>query len=456
MYVPSSNRRAQITEDQRAKILYSFAFVTVSLSSGLVYGWPALRRNLVSAGTPLSENQLGAIFTLSSWSTQGGRLFFGIARDRYLGTRITAATCLVATAGGCVGIAFASEDNFAGLAVSMFMVGLGSGGQLCLQPVASLFREKLQGSILASLSGAFQVSGLIFLFLTTISKKDRRISFGSFGLVIGLNAVFALIFLPKKQFIRAQIEDEKAEKNIENGDSEQLSPDNKTSEVNIKSEDGENSVKKSDRPIAVHANVESDEEKGVTELVFTWEYFLLVLWFSVEVMPLQYYVATIGFQMERKGDTGRNINLYAIIYAASAVFAPLLGKIADVAGLGVGQAIGTILTSASFFVLASDWSLDAHVSGIVFYGIGRMIVYGMFFTNVGKRFGYTHFGTLAGLGLFISAVVSLLQYPLITLAADGNEKIVNYASGSVIALLGLPYCFWLGRRERSLDGKPTG
>lgn len=77
-----------------------------------------------------------------------------------------------------------------------------------------------------------------------------------------------------------------------------------------------------------------------------------------------------------------------------------------------------------------------------------MMTFGMFFSNVGKRFGYTHYGTLAGLGLITTAVVSLAQYPLISMSADGDESIVNLACGVSILILTLPYCLWLGLRER--------
>ena len=46
---------------RRRWVLFALSFITVSATSGLVYGWPALRRNLlVAGGSTLSEEQLGA------------------------------------------------------------------------------------------------------------------------------------------------------------------------------------------------------------------------------------------------------------------------------------------------------------------------------------------------------------------------------------------------------------
>ena len=118
-------------------------------------------------------------------------------------------------------------------------------------------------------------------------------------------------------------------------------------------------------------------------------------------------------------------------------------------GLGVTQAIATTLVALSLFILASDkWSLKVQAVGLACYGVGRLCVFGMFFANVGKRFGYKYYGTLGGSGLMLSAIVSFAQYPLISLAVDGKESIVNNVCAAIVLLLGVPYCFWLGLRER--------
>jgi len=62
----------------------------------------------------------------------------------------------------------------------------------------------------------------------------------------------------------------------------------------------------------------------------TPEYLLLCTWFSIVVIPMQYYVGTIGFQLETLGDdTGLYTDIFAYCFAGAAVFAPLAGWIAD-------------------------------------------------------------------------------------------------------------------------------
>ncbi len=411
-------------------LLYLFAFITVSLSSGLIFGYPHLRNNLLANGSDLTESELGIMYTVGSW-TQGGRFFSGLARDRF-GTRYVAFFSLLSAVCGCLGLAFANKNHIIALSLSYFFVGLGAGGQLCLQPVAGLFPKEWQGTILASLSGAFQISGLVFLVLIQLTH-NRKLSYGFFALLLFVISLCCLYLLPKDQFMNQK---------------KLLS----VHQVDIVEDDDHNHAKEDDPSTPPSPSTQTTKqydlnETKAIELIKSMEYISLLLWFTIMLIPLQHYIGTIAFQLERKGDDGQYINLFSIFYASSAVFAPAVGKIADVAGLGVTQMIATILTTVSL-ILLNSFSLRIQVAGMACYGIGRLTVFAMYFTNIGKRFGYTHYGTLAGLGLLISAFFALLQYPLIDAAANGHESIVNLISGCVLLGSGVPYCIWLGMKER--------
>ena len=132
----------------RRWVLYIFSLLITGTSAGLVYGWPVLRRILIQNDeTNLSEKTLGAIFTAAAWTTQGGRFFFGIARDRF-GTKRTTCFALFAVTVGLCGVAFCDSSDAIGLAISLCLVGLGSGIQLTVQPVAGLFPNR-RGTILS-------------------------------------------------------------------------------------------------------------------------------------------------------------------------------------------------------------------------------------------------------------------------------------------------------------------
>jgi hypothetical protein len=421
---------------------------------------------------------------------------------------------------GCVGVALCDPNNAMTLGASLFAIGVGSGVQLCIQPVAGLF-PKNAGTAISSLSGAFQISGLVFLALTSIgsggsSSSNRKSSFLGFAACLLLLTVMALLLLPKggsfvlidldetdvavpqkqevggcptgleeteihtvvfSDFLSVRRITEDMEKDetsafevIDMGDGqgkhmvdsnhvEEGAAQVELSEEGTEAKEAETSnddKSHDDKSIQPAVDTTDEHESGerapptAMQQLKSVEYILLCTWFCVCIVPLQYYVGSIGFQLEDKGDEdGFYTDLFSIIYAGAIVLAPVGGLLADKVGLGATQGLATALTATSFFFLASDRiSLNGQTVGLAFYSIGRMFVFGMFFSNTGKRFGYTNFGILAGLGLLISAMVSLLQYPLLALAADSNAMIVNLACGAVLLSLA-PYFFWLHRREKS-------
>jgi hypothetical protein len=333
--------------------------------------------------------------------------------------------------------------------------------------VAGLF-PKHAGAVLSTLSGAFQISGLVFLVLTHVSDS-RKASFLGFAIfILGLTVMAALLLPARGSFV---LEKDENETNVD--DSNEITqevpvdvPESNVSDPNTnggKSDHNEseregasvlleNIGERIDEPAAQDDSKEASHPTALQQLR-SKEYLGLLIWFSICIVPLQYYVGTIGFQLEQKGDDGFYTNLFSITYAAAAVVAPLGGYLADTFSLGFAHGLATTLTAASLFILASPTSLNAQVVGLVCYGVGRMLTFGMYFSNVGKRFGYTNYGTLAGLGLITSAIISLLQYPLIAWASDGHEMPVNVACGAMLVAV-LPYCYWLDRRERRYGMAP--
>jgi LAT3 family solute carrier family 43 protein 3 len=469
-----------LSEERRRWILYVFGFSCTFIIAGAVYGWPAFRQQLKDEGTTLTEKQLGAIFTVGSWSTLGGSFLTGLARDRF-GTRLTVCTSFLFCTAGSLGMAISDPSNAIALGVSLFALGLGSGVQVCVAPVAGLFPNNA-GSILASLSGAYNLSGLVFLALCNPSN-NRLASFLGFAAFLLMWAVMSAFLMPKgDSFLVEQEEKGRLPETIEEttktddgkepteiplsqpgseSDEENDSPKNKTPEQAFEECDGgcyklnsNASLEDDDHLSAPSTDLESqstqeDKPPSALEQMKSAEYILLTLWLSILLAPLQYFVGSIGFQLEEKGDDdGFYTNLFSITYAAGIVVAPVGGYMADNLGLGITQGVATLLCAFSLLMMASDLPLNAQIVAFVAYGAGRMFMFSMHFANVGKRFGYANFGTLSGVGLLTSSIVSLVQYPLIALTADGNGSTVNAVCGSVLLGL-LPYCIWLDRRERA-------
>jgi hypothetical protein len=309
------------------------------------------------------------------------------------------------------------------LGVNLFLLGLGSGAQLCVQPVAQLF-PKNSALFMSGLSGAFQVSGVVYAVLVGIAKKtseegELTVAYGGvFAGAVGLMLALAFWTLPKSaSFIH--------EKDLKAAES------------------AENVVDPIDGTFTVHLSGK--------EQMWTKEYVGLVLWFTVLVTPFQYYVGSIGWHLERLGDDdGTMTNAFAMVYGLAAFLAPVGGMVADTFGLGVTMAFASIAVGSSFFVLelgGASIALEVHSVGLVLYAVGRLIVFAMFFSSIGKMFGYKYYGLLVGWGMFVSAVFSTLQYPLIAIALDGDYAISNYACG-VGCLSAVSYCAAMYRWEK--------
>ena len=438
-----------------------------------VYGWPALRRDLIKEGG-LTEKQLGAVFTCGAWSVQGGRFAAGLIRDA-LGTKRTACGCLLCVLLGAVLVATVASDNFAGLALGMLFLGLGSGAQLCIQPVTGLFPENASAAM-ATLSGAFQISGLVFLVCSGIARAgaDRLGAYLAFAACVCVLLALSWVYLPYgfKFTIDDESRDERRDESKGATKSATVDRDEEaavsdaavvlkeTSGETSDGKDGEGDDGKVQTSMAAVAVAPRKPPPPLSHLtrrgqLLSDEYIALLAWFSVCVTPAQYYVLSIGWQLERKGDdAGDYTRAFVILYAASAALAPIGGAVADKYGVGFAQGLATALTGSSFVVLLSD-SLPAQIAGMTLYSVGRLFVFALFFSNIGRRFGFAHYGTLVGFGMLTSAVLSMLQYPMFTLAIDESVDWVN--ASCAVAIAGcLPYTAWLSRRERGEKRRAAG
>ena len=429
-------KRKDRAKFRKSVCLFVFSFIAVSMTSGVAFGWPALRRHLIfeEGKTEWNERMLGIIFICGGWSTQGSRLFFGLLLDHTcLGTKGTTCLAIFLCLLGAGGLAVA--ETVTGMSISMLFLGFGAGVQLMLQGVAKLF-PKYQGLIISSLSGAFQVASLVFLLLLSLFN-DRRLGFCAFSATLFALFVVGATVLPRKYF-----EEDRFNSN------EMLVEDSTESKAEVW--DGVETVAK--------------ERTSLWSQMKHMEYILLLTWFSIQLAPLQYYLATIGYQLEQRGDDdGKYTRLFLLIFASSSVVAPLVGYTSDSLGLGIAQGFSTFLVAMSFALLSiRSIALPYHVIGLVCYGVGRLAVFSMFFTNVGVRFGYGNFGTLSGIGLLLSSLVSLLQYPMIDFATDDTkssgpaaDSIVDVICGVTVFAM-LPYCAWLSAREKSELIEGTG
>lgn len=495
-------------------ILYALSFLCASTASGMVYGWPALRRSLIEEdGFSLTETQLGIAYTAGSWSANAGRFASGMIRDA-IGTRYTIIICLSMVIIGSIIVALVSGSttSVVSLTIGMFCMGLGTGVLLCVQPVCALF-PNYSSTAMASLSGAFQMSGMIFMILAAVGY--RKHAYLGYAVYVSLLAVVCMFMLPVTADFRAR-HDSNSYSNVSNVNDEnkyQEAPRNDTDndDGNGKSTERKSIAQRVD--IYINTYTDGDEENidnnrdsykkrgsdeeadafsakearkfsitvndvvqqkrasmGITRFrtisrteglknghdkwdqLFSTEYRALLLWFCCCMPATQFYIMSIGFQLELWGDSkGIYSNVFIWAQGSVALIFPFTGRLADILGLGFMQGMATSLLAMSFAILAlpKDIGIEVQVVGIWFYSAGRGIFFGLFFSNIGRRFGYTNFGLLAGFGLLLAAISSLLQYPLLWWCVAGGDIATNITCFlSLVATI--PYAIWLRKREKSV------
>ena len=263
--------------------LFTLAVVGTTLVGGTVYGWPALRRDLIREdGGGISEKQLGAVFTAGSWSANGGRFVIGLCRDAW-GSRRTACACLAAVMLGGILIATSTNDDVPRLAFGMFCLGLGSGVQMCLQPVCGLFPSRLS-TAMATLSGAFQISGLVFTVLS--AAGDRRLAYLGHAAVAGILLVSSAVMLPwgKEYVLRTTA----------------TPPERANEPLGNKIDVAEAAATMGDAMTNIVRENDCEIQKRMSrrDQMMSTEYLLLITWFSILMAPLQYYITSIGTQRQ--------------------------------------------------------------------------------------------------------------------------------------------------------------
>ena len=370
--------------------------------------------------------------------------FSGLARD-YFGTRIAVCSCLLCALVGAVGIALVDANNAAGLGASLFVLSF-SSGVILLQSVGELFPTN-QSAIITSITGAFYLSGLMFLVLGSL-PVTRRVAFLGYAGVLTILVSLAWTLLPNTaRFTKL----EKPQCHIKSQNQDYSDHSGFTLD---ESESGSDAI-----VIEADCNLPTSQVRIPTKMeqIFSTEYLLLLLWFSLCYLPGNFYIGSIGFILEEIGDVhGYYTYIFSFIYAGSSLVAPFGGYLSDRFGLGVTQGLGTVLVSSSLLILgaAKYLPLQAQIASFICYGVGFLLVSGTFYSNLGCRFGYTNFGTLGGLGLLVAATFSLLQYPILGLVSNGGTSsaaIINFSAAAVLLFTMIPYCAWLAVMERRHD-----
>jgi len=176
----------------------------------------------------------------------------------------------------------------------------------------------------------------------------------------------------------------------------------------------------------------------------------LVVWYSLLLVGAQLTIGSLNDQVARKTSdpeqVDRLVTAFTISMGFSAVAAPLTGCAIDRFGFPVMAAAVSVGNGLSHVLLLSQ-SVSLQYVTFALYAAARVSLYAFFFARIGGAFGFRFFGKLAGIGLFVSAMFSLVQYGLLYMSfALGSFDLANCLLAAV-AVLALAYPYRLRRDE---------
>ena len=462
--------------EERAKwVLLAYGLFMTTLVAGVVYGWQSFRAVFIAEGVldegcasdggdgecPSQAKELGVIFACGAWSVQACRMVTGLARDRY-GTRVCVVGVMLIVAVGIVLLAVSPSQSLALFCVGYFLLGIGAGVQLCMQSISMLF-GKYQGAASATLSGAFTLSAVIPLVCAEgiksvatgpdgTSYADARLGVLMVWCVtVVVFAASALWLMPKGGEFRESVR-YLAGKKADDDD------DEAKKKIAKEEKEDEGAPPPAHAPPANGHRRAPHEGKSAREQLVSLDFIFLAVWFTVMLLPTNYFIISVGDQLEDMGDGDGTITRgFQLVWVLSTVLSPLAGYSADVVGRGSTMTLAMGCYAASFAMLGfgderSGLSLNAQWINFVCFNVGRLWVFSMYFVSVGRLFGFKHYGTLAGAGLLLSAMSTPLAVPMHQSGVDGGFGVANLAS-AMICLALTPYTVgWAWRREVTEEG----
>ena len=424
----------------------------ICLHGGTIYGWPNMRTILRRDGVLLSptcasnmtslcepqELEFGIIYTAGAWSNQAARLIIGVALD-HLGPRVTGVTSTLVC--GCGSALVALTSSAPSLTAGFFLVGGGGAGvQLAVQSCAALF-PRHRSTVMSILSGAFQFASGIYLVFELLHRSaglSLRALLLFQSVVAAAVALGLYAMLPDLAFGLARKRTSGRELSCPAGccASSTSTPPTQTSTPSQTS--------------GLDEKLPPLHQRSFRAQFLSPETFTLLLFFAVGVLQCQFTVATIGVQLERKGDVdGAATRYFGTCMACVFLWTPLLGLLTDRLGfvLTLAMTNGALLLAMACLLVPS---LPLTYLGSLLYALGRVSLWASYFAYNAHVFGFRHFGKLVGVGMTLAACFSLLMYPLLALTITALDSDFTLANSLFVGMHSLTFLLLprLGRGAR--------
>lgn len=469
-------------------------------AAGPIFGFAALKPVLIAQGVykqvcdisidpPISSEfsisettciaqdlKLNLMFTLAAVITNITALLVGSILDHY-GPRVTGIIGSFSIAIASLLLANGSKIQFFDAYLYGYIV-LAFGGPFvfisCFQ-LANSFPGK-SGLVLALLTGCFDTSSALFLFYRVVFQNDyiKDLSlhkFFSYYLIVPLFILLCQIFIMPHESYKT-IED--LAKISESGLDESgvpLDPNDsryQSDEVESLSRvrsrrNSANSTKSIFEEIADHQLKEKSggifgvlHSKSLAEQFKSPWWFIMCFFTTIQMLRINYFVATIGSQMEYYFDPKTSVTINKFFDIAlpvgGIVSIPFIGLILDnLHTLVVLIILLCVSTAIGVFGMLPIQSLQ-------YLGILLLVLYRPFYyTAVSdycvKVFGYKTFGTVYGAIICFSGITNLIQTLLDNLTHftfHRNPTPVNFSLTSLTIFFGLGMILYIKKQKKKI------
>ena len=483
--------------DYQCTVQVLVAVIYCLFAAGIVFGYAALKPVLIKEGVYRKyctedelrrgvrvcyeqELRLNFMFTVAAVSTNVCALPVGTILDRY-GPRVCGLIGTVCVTAGCLFFAFAWDMPFDGYIPGYFFLALGGPFVFISSFQLSNTFPKYSGLILALLTGAFDTSSAIFLIYRLIYNASNQTfwpkKFFLIYLVVPAFIFVAQVFvMPRYSYktvgeLMMQAEDEVHDEYPTN---EATGNEATIEQVRAARAERRESVLSEITELLgsenAHKQVQKEEEKkhtsgvwgalhgktAVQQIATPW-FILIMLFTTIQMTRINYFVATIRPQYEyllKSYPKAVKVNNFfdAALPLGGVISVPFIGVVLDNTStpfvLGLLVAIATVIGILG--LIPQLWAAYANICLFVIY---RPLYYTAVSDYAAKVFGFATFGKVYGLIICLAGLFNFSQSGLdaLTHKAFANDPMpVNLMLLVAALLVGIVLVLYVWRKARKI------
>jgi hypothetical protein len=443
-------------------LLLASVLVLELLSSGILFGWGALRLILeregfykdqcdanaaVNVSCEDRDNTFGLVYTLATTALVFTSGPAGVLVDK-AGPAVSYALAGFLVATGLAAVGLANPDNGPDLLLPGLMM-MGSGGMMAFMSsfsISFLF-PVWQAMIITASNVFFDASSVLFLLFEHLNRTgvERRELFVTFAAVLAFFfALTAILWIFHRKQLQAVQEETR------NADTDGEQEGSKGSECSADEEEGLRRIQRTKQQIQ-----DDFKRKGALQQMRSAHFALSMVFGCVHILKSNTYLGMNKQLLERLGDgdapgSRENGHLYTTMFVASLPLSsfsiPVIGWMLDklpftspsLCEMSTFDVVNNLGILHSLLTLVPV--LEVQLLSFLVFTFYRAFFFSLISTFNANTFGVNTIGTIQGTVYSTAGIVNLLQYPLLMATndpglGDGDFSYLNAAFAILCVLL---------------------